>query len=341
MHSKKLLLTTAALLCATFSQQAMAREQIRSVGSSTVYPFVTSAAEEFGSRNSQFKTPIVESTGTGGGFRLFCSGTGVNTPDIANASRHILASEVELCKSNGVNKIVEIKLGSDGIVLANSVHAPLGSITIEQLFLALARNVPSEGKLIPNPYKKWSDIDPSLPNKAIEVYGPPPTSGTRDAFVEIVMEKGCASLPEYNAAFSDETARKRACHLIREDGAFIEAGENDNLIVQKINSNHNAYGIFGYSYLEQNGELVHAALINNVEPTFETISDGSYSIARPLYIYVKGEHVSVIPGIREFVDEILSDRATGLDGYLVYKGLVPLEKADHDTQRDSALEQLK
>lgn len=341
MFKKTILSTAIASLCIALSAPSFANDKIRAVGSSTVYPFVTSAAEEFGKRSDQFPTPIIESTGTGGGFKLFCSGAGEGTPDIANASRAIKDSEVELCNKNGVKEIIEIKLGSDGIVLANSVYAEPVELTTEQIFLALARKVPSNGKLIDNPYKKWSDIDDSLIDHEIEVYGPPPTSGTRDAFVEIVMEAGCEKFPEFKAAYPDAKERHNVCHMLREDGAFIEAGENDNLIVQKLNANHNALGIFGFSFLEQNGELVQGALIDNVEPTFETIADSSYTISRPLYVYVKGEHKTVTPGIKEFVEEMLSDRASGQDGYLVYKGLVPLPLEQHNAQAEKALAKLK
>ncbi len=342
MMLKKTILSTAiAALYLSASHAAIANDQIRAVGSSTVYPFITTAAEEFGKRNESFSTPIIESTGTGGGFKLFCSSVAEGSPDIANASRAIKASEVELCNKNGITNIVEIKLGSDGIVLANSVYTEPATLSTKNIFLALARKVPVNGKLVENPYKNWSEIDSSLPNTAIEVYGPPPTSGTRDAFVEIVMEAGCDAFAEFKATYPDDKERHNNCHLLREDGIFIEAGENDNLIVQKLNANHNAFGIFGFSFLEQNGELVQGSLINNIEPTFETIADGTYAISRPLYIYVKGEHVGITPGIKAFVEELLSERASGQDGYLVYKGLVPLPEKQHLEQRERALSRLK
>lgn len=302
---------------------AEARDQIRAVGSSTVYPFVTVTAEKFG--NKGFKTPIIESTGTGGGFKLFCSGTGDDTPSISNASRAIKSSEKELCAKNGVKDITEIKIGYDGIVLANSNKSKRYSLTKEQIFKALAKQVPLGGKLVDNFYETWNEIDPSLPKKKIEVYGPPPTSGTRDAFSELVMQKACVKgIAEYEKAFPDKKDRKKACSVLREDGKYIEAGENDNLIVQKLRSNPNALGIFGFSFLDQNSGSVQGSIIDDVEPTFENISDGSYSVSRPLFVYIKNGHVGKVAGIKEFVDELISERAIGQEGYLIEKGLIPL-----------------
>jgi phosphate transport system substrate-binding protein len=313
----------------SFATVAEARDQIRAVGSSTVYPFTTAVAEEFG-KTTSFKTPVVESTGTGGGFKLFCAGIDEASPDISNASRAIKSSEVELCKTNGVKDIAEIKIGYDGIVLANSTKAPHYKLTKKQIFLGLARQVPVDGKLVSNPYKKWNEIDPALPNEGIEVYGPPPTSGTRDAFAELVMQEACKEFPEFVAAYKDEDAFKNACSLIREDGKFVEAGENDNLIVQKLVSNPHALGIFGYSFLEQNGETIQGSHIDGVQPTYENIAAGSYKISRPLYVYVKKAHVGIIPGIKEFIAELTSDKAMGEEGYLSMKGLIPLPKAEFD-----------
>lgn len=314
---------------------AQAREQIRAVGSSTVFPFVSSAAEEFG-KATPFKTPIVEPTGTGGGFKLFCSGLGEDTPDISNASRAIKPSELETCKKNGVTDITEIKLGFDGIVLANSKQSPRYTLTRQQIFLGLAKQVPVKGALVANPYKKWNEIDAALPNEPIEVYGPPPTSGTRDAFVEMVMEKACETMPEFEVAYADKDQRQGACKMLREDGKFIETGENDNLIVQKLTSNPTALGIFGFSFLDQNGGTVQGSVVEGVAPEFETIADGSYGIARPLYVYVKLQHVDKVPGIREFVDELTSDSAMGEDGYLALKGLIPLPAEERAATREAA-----
>jgi len=322
---KKILFT--GILAATAASNAAASDQIRSAGSSTVYPFVTVAAENFG-RSSGFKTPIVESTGTGGGFKLFCAGEGEGSIDMANASRPIKDSEVKLCEANGIKNITEIKLGYDGIVLANSTKAPHFDFTKEEIFKALARKVPVDGKLVDNPYTKWSDINKSFPDNKIEVYGPPPTSGTRDAFVELVLEHVCESLPEFKAAYADKISMKKACGLIREDGAFIEAGENDNLIVQKLESNIDAVGIFGYSFLEENMSKVQGSSIDGVDPRFENISSGKYPVSRSLFVYLKDSHLSKTEGLAEFAKELVSDKAIGEDGYLIEKGLVKLSEEE-------------
>ena len=301
---------------------AQARDQIHIVGSSTVFPFTTAVAENFG-KAGKFKTPVVESTGTGGGMKLFCAGIGEGTPDVTGASRKIKSSEVEDCNKNGVTSITEILIGYDGIAFANSKSGPAVSLTRTQIFQALAKQVPVNGQLVDNPYMNWSDIDPSLPNQKIEVLGPPPTSGTRDAFVELVMDHACGEFPEIKALEGD--AKKAACQSIREDGGYVEAGENDNLIVQKLDSNPKAFGIFGYSFLEENADKLQGAQIEGVAPTFDTVADKSYPVARELYVYVKNAHVGVIPGIREFVAEYVSSRAMGEEGYLADKGLVTLE----------------
>ena len=320
------LAAVAGAMALTVATAAEARDEIRIVGSSTVFPFSTAVAEQFG-KTSGFATPVVESTGTGGGFKLFCSGVGVDFPDISNASRPIKDSEIETCAANGVTEITEIKIGFDGIVLANSKDAVEVDLTRAQIWLALAKEVPVGGVMTANPYVNWSDIDAALPNTKIEVLGPPPTSGTRDAFVELVMDKGCEEFPEVEALEGD--AKKAVCQTIREDGAYIDAGENDNLIVQKLEANPAALGIFGYSFLEQNADMLQASHIEGVEPTFEAIADGSYPVSRSLFFYVKNAHVDVIPGIREFVAEFVSDRATGEDGYLADKGLIPLPEEEH------------
>jgi phosphate transport system substrate-binding protein len=299
------------------------RDYISIVGSSTVYPFSIVVAERFG-RATQFKTPKVESTGTGGGFRFFCAGVGVEHPDITNASRRITRSEVEQCARNGVTDIVEVKIGYDGIVIANAKSSAHLDLTLPQIYLGLAKNVPDPSgaeKLVPNPYRQWSDIDAALPGARIEVLGPPPTSGTRDAFVELAMTPGCHSF-EWLEALDDAAA----CEAMREDGAYIEAGENDNLIVQKLDANPTQLGIFGYSFLEQNADKVQGTNINGVEPTFDEIAAGRYVISRPLYFYVKAAHVNTIQGIREFLEEFTSDGAWGDFGYLSDRGLIPLSE---------------
>jgi len=301
---------------------AEARDQIRIVGSSTVFPFSTAVAEQFG-KTSGFKTPVVESTGSGGGMKLFCAGIGEQHPDITNASRRIKSSEFKKCTAAGI-KITEVKVGFDGIVLANSKKTKAMNLTKAQIFLALAHKVPMNGKLVDNPYKMWSDIDASLPKTKIEVLGPPPTSGTRDAFVELAMEGGCKKVK----GAKELGLAKKKCHAIREDGAFIEAGENDNLIVQKLDSNPNAVGIFGFSFLDQNADKIQGAMVDGTQPTFENIASGKYGVSRSLYFYVKQNHVGVVPGIKEFVTEFTSEKSWGIDGYLVDKGLIPLPDED-------------
>ncbi len=323
----KRIIALAAVSVALFSGGAFARDQISIVGSSTVYPFATVVAEQFG-KTSRFKTPTIESTGSGGGLKLFCAGIGIEHPDITNASRRIKSSEVAKCAVNGIKEIVEVKIGYDGIVIANSRKSPQTNFSLKQIFLSLAKQVPdpkSGDKLVPNPYKKWSDVDPSLPDIAIEVMGPPPTSGTRDAFAELAMEGGCKKFELLRKIKkSDKKLYKAVCHGIREDGAYIEAGENDNLIVQKLSANPDAFGIFGYSFLEQNANLVQGSLVNGITPEFEKISEQSYPVSRALYFYVKKAHVGTIPGLKEYLAEFTRNKAWGPDGYLADKGLIPL-----------------
>ena len=325
---KKILLTGAALLASAVSLQAQAqRDYISIVGSSTVYPFSTVTAERFG-RATDFRTPKVESTGSGGGLKLFCSGVGSNTPDITNSSRQIKSSEIELCAKNGVTDVVELMIGYDGIVLANSVKSPRMEITLKEVYLALAKVVPdpkNPDALIENPYKTWNQINPAFPATAIEVLGPPPTSGTRDAFVELGMEGGCSQFPQISALKkTDEKKFKAVCHGLREDGAFVEAGENDNLIVQKLTASPNAFGIFGFSFLEENHDKVQGSIINGKEPTYDAISEGSYPVSRSMFVYAKKAHVGVIPGLQEFLLEMTSVRAMGEDGYMAEKGMITL-----------------
>ena len=333
MVARFLALFTPLLLLLS-ADPALARDQIRVVGSSTVFPFSTSVAERFG-KTTEFQTPVVESTGSGGGLKLFCSGVGEQTPDITNSSRRIKLSEVELCEGNGVTDIVEIMIGYDGIVLANKKGAQRYDLTTKNIFDALAREVPVAGKLIPNPNRTWKDVDPSLPDVKIEVMGPPPTSGTRDAFVELAMEKGAkqyAMLKELRS--QDKKKFKAVAHAIREDGAYVEAGENDNLIVRKLEANPNALGIFGFSYLDQNEDRIQGSRIDGVLPDFEEIAEGRYVIARPLYFYLKAVHVAQVPGLPEYIAEFTSERAAGPDGYLVDKGLIPLPDAERAKVRE-------
>ena len=341
------LLTSLTILLAASQFATAARSNINIVGSSTVYPFSTVVAERFG-RSTDFKTPKVESTGSGGGMKLFCQGVGIQHPDITNASRRIKKSEFELCQKNGVTGIVEVLIGYDGIVIANSRKTKQMNITRKDLFLALAEKVPNPDgthTLVPNPYQTWKDVNSSLPNTAIEVLGPPPTSGTRDAFAELALEGGCKSFSWIKKMKKqDKKAYKSLCHTVREDGPYIEAGENDNLIVQKLNANKNALGIFGFSFLDQNIDQVQASVVDGKEPTFETIADGSYPVSRPLYFYVKKAHVGVVPGIAEYLAEFTRESTWGDEGYLTEKGMIPLNKTkrsrianDVKTLRDLSL----
>lgn len=332
MKKAVIFLTAVALLAATVGMvQAQQRDGISVVGSSTVYPFATVVAEKFGKAGS-FKSPKIESTGTGGGFKLFCGGVGVQHPDMSNASRAIKASEFEACQKNGVTDIVEVKIGYDGIVVANSKKAAALKLTTQDIFLALAKEVPDpkggEG-LVANPYKTWKDVNAALPDAKIEVLGPPPTSGTRDAFVELAMESGALKF-EGLKKLSKEDGKKfqKVFSSIREDGAYVEAGENDNLIVQKLGANPNALGIFGFSFLDQNTDKVQGAYVEGHPPAFENIADGKYPLSRPLFFYVKKAHVGVIPGIKEYLAEFTSEKAWGKDGYLSEKGLIPLPDAE-------------
>ena len=330
-----ILAAAVAVVAAGPALAQQARDQIRAVGSSTVFPFTTTVAENY-ARTSGRKAPIVESTGTGGGFRLFCAGVGTQHPDISNASRPITKSEIETCAKNGVTSITEVKIGFDGIVLAVKKGSAKFDLTRQQVWLALARQVPRNGQLVANPHQRWSDIDPSLPNIAIEVMGPPPTSGTRDAFVEMVLDFGCKDFAEIKA-IADARARAQACAAIREDGKFIEAGENDNLIVQRLVAGQGvAIGIFGFSFLEENLDKLQAKHVDTVEPTFENISSGKYPVSRSMFVYVKNAHAGVIPGLREFVSEYVSDRSMGENGYLEKKGLIPLPKAEREKVRSNA-----
>lgn len=328
-------LLAASLLGVSFATHAQSsRDQINVVGSSTVYPFSTVVAENFGN-STQFKTPKIEPTGSGGGLKAFCAGIGRQHPDITNSSRRIKQSEIDMCAKNGVEDVVEVKIGYDGIVIANSINAAPIGLSRRDIYLALAKEVPdpnADGKLIENPYNTWKDVNSDLPDLAIEVLGPPPTSGTRDAFVELAMEGGCKTFDWIKAMKkSDKNMYKSVCHTMREDGKFVEVGENDNLIVTKLESNEAALGIFGFSFLDQNSDRVQGSPVDGHESTFEAIANGDYPVSRPLYFYVKKAHIGTIPGIQEFVDEFVSDNATGEDGYLTDKGLIPLpedERAD-------------
>jgi phosphate transport system substrate-binding protein len=310
-----------------------ARDHIQIAGSSTVYPFTTTVAEAFG-KAGKFKAPVVESTGTGGGFKLFCSGVGPETPDINDASRPITDGEKATCASNGVKDIAEFTIGYDGIILAGSAKRPAFPVTRAQIWLAVAKTVPVNGKWVANPYTNWHEVDPSAPSRPIRVFGPAPNHGTRDAFVEMVMDPACNKAPETASLSADD--KKRICSQMREDGHWTDVSEDYALIMGKLAGDSDALAAFTFSYLEQNRDKLHASTVDGVAATEETIASGKYPISRPLFIYVKKAHVGVIPGLAEFVREYLSDRAAGPDGYLFDKGLVPLPKAKLLEQRAAA-----
>jgi phosphate transport system substrate-binding protein len=319
MTSKLLALAGVALAATTVSTAAEARTQMRAVGSSTVYPFAKQVAERVARANPRLGSPIIESTGTGAGIKLFCAGVGERFPDLANASRRMKASEAKACAANGVTKVTEIQVGIDGIALSTSKRTPIQGLTTRDVYLALAKT--PFGK--PNKAKTWKDVNAKLPALPIRVYGPPPTSGTRDAFGELVMTAGCDTNPGMAAVKKANEAKYKAiCTGMREDGAFIEAGENDNLIVQKLEANPGTVGVFGYSYLEENANLLKGIAINSVSPTYESISSFKYPGARPLYIYVKNAHVGAIPSIKAFVAEFTKESAFGPRGYLRQAGLI-------------------
>ena len=330
-----------AALATSMIGGASARDQIEIVGSSTVFPFATSVAEQFG-RSTSFKTPVVESTGSGGGLKLFCAGIGLEHPDITNASRRIKDKEFKKCQANGID-LTEIVVGFDGIVLANAKGAPQLKLTRKQIYLATAKVVPDPSRPcqsnwcepIANPYKKWSDIDPSLPNAKIEILGPPPTSGTRDAFQELAMSKGANKFPHMKKLKkADKKLWKKLTRTVREDGAWIDAGENDNLMVSKLAANPKAVGVFGFSFLDQNADQIKGAIVEGVKPTFDNIAGGDYGISRSLYFYIKHAHVGTVPGILEYVKEFTSEKAFGEDGYLLDKGLIPLPTSDRKKYRN-------
>ena len=313
---------------------ASAREQIRIVGSNTVYPFVTAAAEQFG-LGEKFRTPIVENTGTGGGFKLFCDGLSENTPDITNASRPITESERAQCSKNGVSDWLELPIGYDGIVLAAKKGTPQFSLSKKVIFTALARELPDgKGGWVKNPYHTWKEIDGTLPDTPIAIYGPPPTSGTRDAFGELAMEKGCEAYPEFAVRFPDSKERKKNCHVLREDGRYIETGDDGNVMVQKLSANDRALGLLGYSFFDENSNQIQSTAIDGVNPTVETIESGRYGMSRKLYVYVKMGHIGVVPGIAQFLQELTSENAVGEEGYITAKGLLPLQETErHELYR--------
>lgn len=329
-----------ATLALAATADAQGRDQIRIVGSSTVFPFSTAVAESFGAK-TEFSTPVVESTGSGGGLRLFCSGVGAEYPDITNASRRMKASEYENCQSNGVRDITEVRIGFDGIVLGSADNGgdPV-ELTLTQLWLALAAEVPADescSSFVANPNERWSDIDPSLPDQRIEVFGPPPTSGTRDAFVELGMQGGARGIACMDTLHDDDEDRfEQIASTIREDGMWIDAGENDNAIVQTLVNTPTAFGVFGFSFLDQNSDRLVGAEIDGVSPEFDAIAEGSYPVSRSLFFYVKNQHADLVPGLADYVAEFTSDDAWGEFGYLSDRGLIPLADDERDAEGRSA-----
>ena len=330
MLTKNLLMAASGLVLAS---PAIARDEIRIVGSSTVFPYTQAVAENFTNVTGS-PSPIVESTGTGGGMKIFCGGIGEGFPDVTGASRAMKPSEFELCASNGVDDISEALIGFDGLSIAVSRGSDVEwDLTLQDIYLALAAQVPVDGAWVDNPYQTWADVNPDLPAIDILVYGPPPTSGTRDAFVELAMHVGCEHLSFVQDGGFDTDWIADNCSRMRQDGPFVEAGENDNLIVQRLNADETALGIFGFSFLYENFDVLQGVEIESVAPSIETIADKSYPISRPLYVYFKNAHRGVIPNLEEFVEEYMSDDALEQDGYLAERGLVALaEDARFDLQ---------
>lgn len=333
---RRLIATTTIAASVTMmiaASTAQARDQIRIVGSSTIFPLTTKVAEYFGKTTGE-PAPVVESTGSGGGFKLFCGGIGSEYPDIVDASRQITGSETAICAANSVRNISEIKIGYDGIVLLGSRKAPAMTLSARQLYLALARTVPVQGASVPNPHVKWSDIDANLPDIPIRVYGPPPTSGTRDLMGQLLMDKGCAEFSDIASLEStDPESFRLLCRTIREDGAYIEAGENDRLVISKLEKDPKSYGVMGFNNLDRNREAMQGIPINGVAPDYDTILDGSYPGSRALYLYVKDDHQQLVRTLGAFVATYTSDAVIGEEGLLADNGLVPLP----ENERQEAL----
>ena len=314
----------ASMALVSATSLAQARDQIRIVGSSTIFPLTTKVAEYF-AKTTNAPAPVVESTGSGGGFKLFCGGIGEQYPDIVDSSRQITGSETAICAANSVNNISEIKIGYDGIVLLGSHDAPAMALSARQLFLALARTIPVKGASVPNPNEKWSDIDPSLPDLKIRVYGPPPTSGTRDLMGQLLLDKGCATFSDIaSLEASDPDSFRLLCRTLREDGAYIQAGENDRLVISKLEKDPTSYGVMGFNNLDRNRDRLQGIPIDGIQPDYDTILDGSYSGSRPLYLYIKDDHQQLVQSLGDFVSTYVSDAVIGDEGLLADNGLVPL-----------------
>lgn len=336
MSFTKFSVSTLALF-AVSATAAAARDEIRIVGSSTVFPYTQAVAEQF-ANNTGAASPIVESTGTGGGMKIFCGGIGEQHPDITGASRAMKASEYELCQSNGVTEVSEALIGFDGLSMAVSRSNEFAwDLTLGEIYLALGAQVPVDGEWADNPYTTWDQINPDLPAAEILAYGPPPTSGTRDAFVELAMHAGCEELSYVHDGGFDGDWVKENCSRMRTDGPFVEAGENDNLIVQRLEADPNALGIFGYSFLYENLDKLKGVMIEGVEPSTDSIADKSYPVSRPLFFYVKNAHRGVIPNLNEFIEEYMSDDALEAGGYLSERGLVALSDDNRADLQDAVL----
>jgi phosphate transport system substrate-binding protein len=324
MLKKRHLVSIGALLLVVMagsSAIAQVRETLRIVGSSTVFPFATTVAEHFG-KSGKYRIPVVESNGTGGGFKLFCGGVGLDTPDIMDASRPITASERAACLAKDVRDIDEIKIGFDGIVVAQAKQGSAFNLTLDQLYRAVAKTVPVNGQLVANPYRNWSDVDASLPKRPIFIFGPASNHGTRDKFVELVMMPACKKVPAIKALAAD--AAKKLCATVREDGQWVDVSEDYALVMGKLKNDKSAVGIFTFSYLDQNRDKIEAATIDHVAASVASISAGTYAISRPLFIYIKHAHLGKAPGLGDFVREFVSDKASGPDGYLTDKSLIAL-----------------
>jgi len=330
--------TSVLAVLAVSATAATARDEIRIVGSSTVFPYTQAVAEQF-ANNTGAPSPIVESTGTGGGMKIFCGGVGEQHPDITGASRAMKASEYKLCQENGVTEISEALIGFDGLSMAISRGNDFDwDLTLGEIYLALGAQVPVNGEWVDNPYKMWNEINADLPAVEILAYGPPPTSGTRDAFVELAMHEGCKELEFVESGDFDKSWVKQNCSRMRTDGPFVEAGENDNLIVQRLEADPNSMGIFGYSFLYENLDKLKGVKVEGVEPETDTIADKSYPVSRPLYFYVKNAHRGVIPNLNEFIEEYMSDDALEADGYLAERGLVALSDENRMKLQDAVLD---
>jgi phosphate transport system substrate-binding protein len=321
LRASQLLWITALLCFGIMPGQAVARDRVHVVGSSTLFPFAAAVAESFASRGP-WKAPLVESIGTGGGFRLFCAGAGESTPDVTDASRPMTRTEVVECARHGVGPVVGLRVGLDGMLLAGARNAPAFSVTREQIYLAVARSVPRGGALVPNPYRRWREISPDLPDLPIRIYGPAPNHGTRDAFVALAVVPACERKPEIRALPAEQ--RQKACQAFREDGAWIDVAQDYSVLFRRLMADPEALGVLGFSYLENNRSQMRAARIDGVDPNPETIGNWSYPLSRPLFLYVKQAHVGRIPGLTDFLREFFSERAIGPGGYLESRGLRPL-----------------